>query len=238
MIRKLGIILECDKGSADELVFTCLVRRLAPEVELTFRRLGNKKAVFLKGAEAAEALVSINKCDLVLVVWDLKPLWKEEDESVKDCKAECKILRTSFGSMSEETRAKIRLLCLSHELETWLLADAGALEEFFSKQTYKPKIPAIKKLGTRTDPKAVLDGLFKTHRGARYRYTDFTDAIKISQQWKSTSKLRKVQSFKRFLTLLMGDAKADFIKDATACKELGHKGAKQRAIRTNPPPSR
>jgi len=135
MIRKLGIILECDAGGPDELVFKCLVRRLSPTTEVVTRSLGNKLAVEERCADVAEALIDKDHCDLVLIVWDLKPLWKKPGS----CITETNNINAKLEGLPNAKQSKIKLLCITHELETWLLADQSAIREHLSKPTYQCK---------------------------------------------------------------------------------------------------
>lgn len=80
MIKRLGLVLECDTGGSDELVFRCLSRRMSQpgkEPEVFPVCLGSKKGLIEDAVSRAEALVNVEKWDLVLIVWDLKPLWEE-----------------------------------------------------------------------------------------------------------------------------------------------------------------
>ena len=213
MIRKLGLIFECDVGGPDELVFKCLVRRLSPETEVLTRSLGNKPAIFERGPDVAKALVETDKCDLVMIVWDLKPLW----EKPGSCKTEAQTLRLNLDGLPAATRSKIRLLCLTYELETWLLADDAAVRDYLSKEAH-PCTWQVSKPASYQDAKAQLNRVFSEFRGRRYE--DFSEAIKVASKWTSTTKLRKIPSFKRFCVLLTGNKAVDFQKGAEVCGDL------------------
>lgn len=107
MIKKLGLILGCDAGGPDELVFKCLVRRLAPETKVVVRTLGNKRAVFERGMDVAKSLVETDGCDLVLIVWDLKPLF----EDAGNCVDETNEMKSNLSGLPNETCIRIKLLC-------------------------------------------------------------------------------------------------------------------------------
>lgn len=49
-VVKLGLVLECDTGGADELVLTCLARRLKPGTSIQAVALGSKAAVSPRGS--------------------------------------------------------------------------------------------------------------------------------------------------------------------------------------------
>jgi hypothetical protein len=226
MIGKLGLVLECGKGGPDELVMTCLVRRLSPETQVVTRSRGNKRAIFNEGLETAQALVEVDRCDLVLVQWDTKPYW-EGPPAARSCEDEAGELREKLAALpdcSEATKQKIRLLCLSVELETWLLADPAAIREHLSTATHPCKWKGATPASV-TDAKATLDMLCIAHRGRGRRYSDFSEAAKIARRWNTTRKLRKVSSFARFANLLTGKADAEFVADGSVCNDLCHAGA-------------
>lgn len=221
MIKRLGLVLECDAGGPDELVLKCLVRRLSPGTEVIVRTMGNKEALFERGADVARDLVDIDGCDLVLIVWDLKPPW----DKPRSCVNETQRLLDQLAPMPNPPRSQIRLLCLSYELETWLLADASAVQEHLSTAAHPVKIRAIKKLEQVQDPKALLDKLCTDHRGASRRYVDFREAIQIARRWTSSVPLCRITSFARFLTLLTGTPNTAFQHSGDVCNDLVHGAA-------------
>lgn len=221
---KLGLVLECDTGGADELVLTCLTRRLRPGTSVQAVALGSKAAVFTKGVEAAVKLVETDKCDLVLIVWDLKPLWSEV--AAKDCADEAAEMRKQLEAVSSPTRKKIRLLCLSYELETWLIAEDRAVSAFLSTPAHKVKFKAPKNPTSKTDAKAFLNTTITKVRGPRNRYVDYKEAIRIVKLWPDTSRVGAVDSFQRFSKLVTGQDKAAFQQTGDACADLVHQAAR------------
>jgi hypothetical protein len=121
-------------------------------------------------------LVESSRCDLVLVVWDLTPYW--EDAMHRTCEAEAEELRVRLAALPKRTAAKIKLLCLTWELETWLIADARAVNAHLSTDAHRSKFRCKTPL-SRIDPKAFLDGECRKHRGRSRRYEDFREAIQI-----------------------------------------------------------
>ncbi len=220
---KLGLVLECDAGGPDELAFTCLVRRLAPGTEVKCATMGSKEGVFLRGVEAARELVESSKCDLVLIVWDLKPLWAQV--AAKDCEDEAAELKKQLEAVSVAMRKRIRLLCLTYELETWIIAEDRAVRSYLSKPEHKSKFKAPKRPQSKTDAKAYLNSVFKQARGKRLGYEDYREAIRLVQRWPDTSRVGAVDSFTRFSKLLTGNAKAAFQQCGDACADLVHQAA-------------
>ena len=104
MIQKLGLVLECCREGADERVLRCLVRRLSPDTQVVVRAMNDKGSLFREGIQAAEALVTIEKCDRVFVVWDLHPEWEDELDPKRaiKCKDECEELRKQLAKVEQE----------------------------------------------------------------------------------------------------------------------------------------
>ena len=220
---KLGLVLECDTGGAEELVLTCLTRRLRPGTSIQAVALGSKAAVFTKGVEAADKLVETDKCDLVLIVWDLKPLWSEV--AAKNCEDEAAEMRQQLEAVSSATRKKIRLLCLTYELETWLIAEDRAVSAYLSTSAHKVKFKAPKDPASKTDAKAFLNTTITKVRGQRNRYVDYKEAIRLVKLWPDTSRVGAIDSFQRFSKLVTGQDKAAFQKTGDACADLVHQAA-------------
>ena len=214
---KLGLVLECDTGGPDELVLTCLARRLVPGITVQAAALGSKEQVFLKGPETAAELVEASECDRVFVVWDLKPYWQAV--AVLNCEAEAEELRGKLKGMKKNTADKINLLCLTWELETWLIADARAVNAHLSTPAHKSKFKCSSPL-SKNDAWAFLDRECKKHRGKTRRYVDVREAIQIVRLIPDTHRARGVPSFKRFVKLVCNNPLADFQQCGDACKDL------------------
>jgi hypothetical protein len=216
---KLGLVLECDSGGPDELVLACFARRLKPGITIHPAALGSKEGIRLRGAETAAELVQSSGCELVLIVWDLKPLWKEV--AAKDCKDEVAEMRKHLTTVKPDTKRRIRLLCLTYELETWLIADPRAVREHLSTNARKSKFKCNAPL-SKKDPKAFLNAEFRRHRGRSRRYEDVREAIAIARLIRDTSKIRKIQSYRRFSNFVAGNANAHFQQAGDACNDLVH----------------
>ena len=174
----------------------------------------------------AAALVEVENCDLVLIVWDLKPLW--EKPSAKKCVDEAALLGQQIAKLPAKTRSRIRLLCLTWELETWLLAEDRAVRDYLSTAAHPCNFKAPGKLDKVTDPKAELNKAFVAHRGKSRRYVDWQEAIQLVSRWPDAGKVGKVESFHRFSRMLTGAAKAAapaFHQCGDVCNDLAHQAA-------------
>lgn len=216
---KLGLVLECGPEGADLAVLTCFARRLKSDVTVNAAPMGSKAVLFSAGVEAAEELIQSSACDMAIIAWDLKPVWEEAPE--ESCESEVQLLKSKLASLNPSVRAKIRLLCITWELETWLLANPAAIQEHLSTRTRKAKFTCSKPL-SKTDPKAVLIKEFRKVRGPSRQYEDLREAIQIARLIQNTSKLRKIDSFARFSKLITDNPEADFISSGEVCKNLTH----------------
>lgn len=224
MIKRLGLVLECDSGGPDELVFRCLSRRLSQqgkEPEVVPVCMGEKKTLLLQGAQAAQALVDVEHCDLVFIVWDLKP----PEPPARKCVDEANLLRHQIEELPQPVGSRIRLLCLTWELETWLLAEDRAVRAFLSTAAHACEFTTPRHLDKVDDPKSVLNKACTNFRGKSRRYVDRQEAIRLVRLWPDTSRVRKVRSFARFASLLTGNAKAEFQQCGQACADLAHQAA-------------
>ena len=227
MIKRLGLVLECDTGGPDELVFRCLIRRFSTkgaEPEVFPVCLGSKRGVMEDAVSRAEALVALDECDLVLIVWDLKPLW--DVPPAKKCVDESALLREKINEIDPQASSRIRLLCLTWELETWLIAEDRAVRQYLSKAAHPCKFQAPKKLDNVTDPKSYLNKAFTSFRGKSRRYEDRIEAIQIIQQWPDLTRVSKVASFRRFASLVAGSESPAFQQCGSVCNDLAHQAAR------------
>ena len=217
---KLGLVLECETDGPDELVLTCLARRLVPTIQVQAVALGSKAEVFLKGVDTAQRLAETSQCDLVLIVWDLKPYWESAAE--QSCEAETQEMLNSLAKLPAATRRRIRLLCLTWEIETWLIADERAISEHLSTKAHKVRFRCKNPL-SKTDPKAVLDRECKRYRGKSQRYLAVREAIQIAQCIHDTHRVRQIPSFTRFASIVCGNPRADFQLCGDACNDLAYR---------------
>ncbi len=227
MSKRLGLVLECDAGGPDELIFKCLSRRLsAPdhEPEVIPVCLGSKKGIMEDGVSRAESLVTVEKCDLVLVVWDLKPLWSQID--AKRCVHEADDLRAKLANLPANVRKKIRLLCLTWELETWLLAEDRAIREYLSTPAHSCNFTTPSRLHQINDPKSTLNRAFTDFRGKSRRYVDWQEAIQLVQLWADSKKVQKVPSFARFAKLITDQDTPEFRQCGAVCANLVHQAGR------------
>ncbi|MBN8460383.1 MAG: hypothetical protein J0M04_21350 [Verrucomicrobia bacterium] len=172
----------------------------------------------------ATALVEVEQCDLVLIVWDLKPLW--DKPPAKKCVDEVNLIHGLLKDLKPTVKRRIRLLCLTWELETWLIAEDRAVRDYLSTPAHPCDFTAPAKLEKVDDPKSHLNKAFTNFRGRSRRYEDRIEAIKLVQKWPDLKRVGKVPSFKRFATLLTGSESPAFHQCGGACNDLAHQGSR------------
>ena len=198
---KIGLVLEGMKDGPDQKVLEPLVRKLvSAPVEVTSRTLGNKKKLLNGCGSVALELLS-DECDRVLIVWDLWPSW----ETISPCRKEDRKLALTSLEEAKVSLKKIRLLCIEQMLESWLLADASALETLVTEWMHprRPKRFRVPPAAVHnTKPKTILTKLFQEH-GCR-PYDDLAHAHKISSRWnaRSLERLADIPTFNRFVKCL------------------------------------
>jgi hypothetical protein len=154
-----------------------------------------------------------------LIIWDLKPYW--QPTTGRSCQAETADLCARLAGLSPATRAKIRMLCLTWEIETWLIADARAVNAHLSTDAHRATFRCSNPL-SKNDAKAFLDRECKKHRGKTRRYVDVREAIQIARLIPDTHRVRSIPSFKRFVRLVCSKPLADFQQCGDACNDLGY----------------
>lgn len=198
---KIGMIFECGPQGADIQVCEYLVRQLKPAVELVSRTLDNK-ANLLKEVGQVTAQLLANGCDCILVIWDLRPAWPDKKD--KPCRRqECEALQQSLSNANIPAGARVFLVCVEQELESWLLADERKLSSYLSTNAHRYSVERVRKPDRNMQPKAAVINHFKTARGLRY--DDKVHALKViasgELDWK---RLRRSDSLARFESKILG----------------------------------
>ena len=198
---KIGMIFECGPQGADKQVCEYLVRQLKPAAVFVSRTLDNK-ANLLKEAGQVAAQLLADDCDCVLVIWDLRPSWP--DKSDKPCrKQEREALKLSLSNANVPAGARVFLVCVEQELESWLLADERKLSSYLSTNAHAYTVGKVRKPDRAMQPKAAVINHFKTARSSRY--DDKVHALKViatgELDWK---RLRRSESLARFESKILG----------------------------------
>lgn len=194
---KVGFVLECYEDGADHQVLKFLVEQLRPDVKPVFVYMGSKGELFRKCREKVAGLLDIERCKRVFVVWDLIPP-EVRTGRMKPCRAEREAI---LAKLREEDRDRQRttLLCISHELEAWLLADETAIQKYLYEKkakTHEKPVDAIKYPERDPNPKRTLNQIFQEHRGRNFEYSDVDHALELVRRAR-LSKYEDAPSFAR-----------------------------------------
>lgn len=190
---KVGFVFECGPAGADLQVCEYLARAIVPGIEPVSRTLDNKPNLLREAAKVAAALLG-DGCERVLIVWDLRPAWP----GPKPCR---KREREELAARLHEAGLAgnpVFLVCIEQELESWLLADEGKINDYLSTESHPyQEARRVSKPDREANPKSAMMKHFKIARG--WRYEDRTHAVKVLQSGAiDFRKLGRSPSFKRF----------------------------------------
>jgi hypothetical protein len=176
---KVGMILECGPNGADKKVYEYLAKQLDPHILVVSSTLGSKSTLVELCGTEAKALLEIESCERVLIVWDLYPPWQEKRQ--RPCRFnDCRPIKGSLNEagLTERQLERVYLVCIATELETLLLADTQAIETYLSSITKRScRIGHLRNPERLTNPKARLSKIFQEQAGRKY--LDMRDAEKI-----------------------------------------------------------
>lgn len=195
---KIGLILECGPEGPDKKVCERLARKLRPDVRLEFATLSNKPSLIEGCGKAAQQLLAAG-CNRVIIVWDLFPAWREK--GARPCRAEDRRLILKSLQASDVKPKHVRLVCITEELEAWLLADHAALGQFLSTAAHPIRVSRRRQPERISDPKKVMRKLFNGSR-----YSDYRDTWHAGQvaELIDVARLRVIESFDRFARFVDG----------------------------------
>lgn len=189
---RLGLVLECGPEGADKKVCNYLIKTFFTTIELgEIITLGNKPNLIAECGEIAQQLIESGH-HRVFIIWDLYPAWRNQ----QTCRRTDR--EAILGSIEKKCKSpeRVFLICISEELEAWLLADGRALSSFLSTSTHPVTIRDEKETHMIQNPKKRLNKLMEEN--GKRKYTDYTHAVRIIQHLPDLNKLRRIPSFMRF----------------------------------------
>ncbi len=191
---KVGLVFECGPDGPDQQVCEYLARELSPGIEISSVTLDNKPNLVSECGEATVSLLD-EGCERVIIIWDLYPAWRARGE--RPCRKEDR--EAIFQSLAQAgvTSPYVYLVCIEEELEAWLLADERAISDLLSRRTHPVRLKRIRNTERVSNPKKRLNRIFKEHSGRRY--SDLTDAKKIVERLPDFNRLRRCDTFVRFV---------------------------------------
>jgi hypothetical protein len=194
---RIGFIFECPRGGPDQQVIEHLAKKIDPSVEIVNRFTNTNKPALVQMCGQQSAALLSQGCERVIIVWDLLPRWK--DKHLKPyCKRDVAELRVALQEANVDEE-RVRLLCITAELETFLIADERALERVLTRPSRPANCPFKKNPHRLADPKSDLDGIFRVHGKI---YSPLTDALKIARVISDFNRLKSIPSFKRLEKLV------------------------------------
>lgn len=193
---KIGMICECAPGGPDIKIGEHFVRTLVAGADFVGSTMTNKANLIRECGGVARMLLEKERCDVVFIVWDLAPAWPDMKE--KRCRFRDKegIRRSFLATYGQGTPPwdRIVLICIEQMLESWLLADGGAVIEHVRRPTHEPpRFKDVRHPDQEKDPKSRLINYF---RQAGRTYNEHVDAFPLAKN-ASLSKLRRSESFQR-----------------------------------------
>ena len=194
---KYGFIFECHIDGPDYKVLKHLFNWIKPGVVFDPVTMGDKAVLLADCADSVDRLLKTN-CDKVFIVWDLMPKFTNCTCIVE----ERNLIRQQLLDKNIPLN-NVEFIGIIHELESWLIADVSAIENYLSTPTHAVSINKIQYPDRDTNPKKKLKRIFKELSGVSYN--DLDHALKIIQNVQRPKDLRKSVSFRRFYLKLTGE---------------------------------
>lgn len=190
---RIGMILECGPQGADVEVHHALAKKLDPTISISTVTLDNKPNLVAECGKSASQLLSIDRCDRVLIIWDLYPAWERQ---ARPCRCEDREDILASLNRANIDLARVHLVCITQELETWLLADGRALSAFLSTPEHRVRVSHPRLPEQINKPKRALSRIFRQH--GKDSYYDLFHASKIVAKLPDLTRIRRISSFQRF----------------------------------------
>jgi hypothetical protein len=198
---KIGFIFECGPKGVDVPICKYLVNKLDPTINFTSITLGNKKNLIEDCGKITKLLLESDRCEKVIILWDLYPNHKEE----KPCRRQDREEILARLQAEDVDLSRISLVCISGEIETWLIADHRAIKDTIANLIHPYKVGKIAKFGNPDEdknPKKLLRKIFKNAKLGTYN--ELQHPLQIVKNIKDFSKIKNSESFRRFALKVTG----------------------------------
>jgi hypothetical protein len=193
--KRIGIICEGNVDFEDQKVLTHLAERIVGHSDIVCLPQGSKPQLFAECGKVARQLIATDKCERVIVVWDLEP----SHDVAGACRHDDRqAVFASLDAAGLASHPSVFLVCIEKELETWLLADGSAISSVLHRPPHpRPSVNDTKSLGE-GNPKGRLKRIFKDHGYGR-EFDPKTDGPAIAEALPDNfGALSKFKTFKRF----------------------------------------
>jgi hypothetical protein len=163
--------------------------------------MDNKENLIQQCGTAIAALLA-NGCDRVVILWDERPAWPDRSQPLcwhndrQDILANLQQARVDDDS--------VFLVCIEREFESWLLFDEPMLRGVLCTKEHPRLLASPPRSPDRArNPKGAMATLFRRHGE---RYVDVQFARRFAQCLTSLNRLRRCQTFRRFVQFLTDPA--------------------------------
>jgi len=193
--NRIGIICEGHIGFEDQQVLTHLATKIVGHHGIVCLPQGSKPQLFAECGKVAWQLINTDGCCRVLIVWDLEPTHNEDGACRHNDRQQ---VFANLAAAGLQNHPCVFLVCIEKELETWLLADGGAIATVLHHPPYpRPHVLDTKSLGA-GNPKGRLKMIFKD-QGRGREFDPKTDGPAIAMALPANfGALGKFRTFKRF----------------------------------------
>ena len=206
---KIGIIVESVRDGLEDRVCPKILELLAAEcnvvIERDIARMVNKKLLIQRCGETARTQLA-EGCDRVVVLWDENPPWTPQKDFADDrCwHHEREQILTNLGAnIPAQDLARVGLVCIEREFETWLFYDTELLRAVVRHGSAHPvKLKPVKHPLQIDNPKAALMHRFRENRK---RFNPDVVAADFARYLTSLDRLKKCDTFRYFAQAVLGE---------------------------------
>lgn len=197
-MMKIGIICEGGMKGADRMVYEFLAKQILPDAKIISKPLDKKTKLIQQCGQEAKALLELDGCERVIIIWDLQPAWKRKESACRY--ADCSLIKQSLqeAQLDKQQLKQVHLVCMEQELETLFLADEQAIEQYLAQMSRRDcKVKYFRHLESYKNAKKAVEIIFEQHSGKAHLYRDMIHAEKLIQLV-TIKKLKRCPSFVRF----------------------------------------
>lgn len=202
---KVGLLVECGPQGLEVVVCRRICDLLRAETGVDFEidivPMDNKSRLIQECGTVAAKLLGEGFARVV-ILWDERPAWPTKGEQLCWHRDRKDILANLQKAKAKH--AKVRLVCIEREFESWLLHDERMLSRVLSTDAHPVRIRKQLAPHRMPNPKGTMTTLFKQNRG--WRYVDVQTAPHFARGLQDLTRLRRCQTFCRFAVKVTGKA--------------------------------
>jgi len=202
---KVGLLVECGRQGLEAVVCTRICELLRERRDVKFEidivPMDNK-ARLIQECGTTAALLLGNGCDRVVILWDERPAWPTVGDKLCWHRDRVDILANLHEAKAQA--AKVHLVCIEREFESWLLHDKRMLACMFSTVEHPIPVKPPRHPDRLPNPKGTMTRLFRKH--GRGTYVDVQHAKQFTRCLADLNGLRRCDTFRRFAEKVTGRA--------------------------------